>query len=1413
MTIYNWSRQWVERGTRQTDDDDLEFDPLFTLRQPKGHPSFALADLANIPILILLGEPGIGKTDEIKKHYQDFQSPQSDDAKLFYPEQVEDFRGIFTHPIFEVWSHGNHNLYLFIDGLDEEPLGFEEINRIIRYKFTWSHGNSINRLYIRMACRTAAWPESLGETLATIWGVENVGIYEIAPLERDEILLAANVEGLNDESFLEEVERAGVVALASKPLTLKSLIKTYAQTNGRLSDSQTELYERYCKALCEEPNPTRQEVPRLRGNLSSEQRMNVASQIAAIMLLTKHNSIWRSTTLEGLPESSIAIDELYSGQTDINREKIEEVLSTGLFVSRGERRLGWAHQSFAEFLAARYLGNLPKAQIRNLLFHPEDGKIKPELIEVAAWLASNNDDALQLILEAEEVIALFKTSIVVSDPTKRAKIMGNLLESLDKGALLDMAYSWKGRQRRYHRLNHPDLVHQLHPYIADNSRKPLARQVAIDVAEVCQLQELQNLLLEVALNEDEQYYIRKEAAFALNRIATSEIRIQLKPLIHGVPGDRDDDLKAAGLFAVWPDYITSEELFRALTPRRIHNYYGMYSSFIHRLSRDIDIVATDLPGAVKWVKRYTESYVDDSRDLDSSIQDLMNEIMIQAWNRLDEADVLEAFAEAAFVRLSRHLPILGRDFDFRREEQTELQQFRQDLLDNHEKRRGVLSAMFPLLLNEPPYLFWLGSYETPFILGNDLEWAITQYRNADAEDMRQLLLELIQRVFYRWDMHHMDSIYEAMTQDQTLKEKFHVFYSTELASESAAKARKNYELMSEREESRAVREIQTPIFDPPPSTRVLEYLERCEREDIKFWWHVNLWLMREANGNSLWDFMPDLTTFPGWQQVDETTRTRIIVTGLQYLYEGEPEPENWFGIGIPWRPALAGYRMLYFLLSLPEFLESLDSAIWKKWASIIVAYPSHWSNQEREPHRKLVAIAYRKAHDDVLVYLMELLGAYDEEGREVIFTSELLHKFDECWDSDLSEAVYEKFTSQELLPHTYDDLLLQLLKHNHSKAIEHALKLVIPIPSEGEERERAIKIAVHLLTLPQNIEWWPAFWVEFQKDIAFGREVITNIAGHYPDWIAIGAHLPESDLVDLYIWVATQFPRNNDYEELIEWSPVREVRDALLNHLISRGTQETVLGLRRVLDVFPDLYQAQAGLEKVQKYLRSMWQPPTPRQILELVQHQNARIVESSEQLLMVVIESLERLQVEFQAETPMSFALWNDIKKHGICRPKDEEDFSNYVKRHLEVDLASHGLIVNREVEIRRKYGRGGSPGEVPDIYIAATKSYGTQADIDPLVVVIEAKGSWYEHVKTSMQTQLVERYLIDNRYSHGLYLVGWFNCEQWRQDTNDPRHGYSVTLQDTIDTLRAELDAQAIELSSRGLTVKAFVVDVSLR
>ena len=36
-------------------------------------------------------------------------------------------------------------------------------------------------------------------------------------------------------------------------------------------------------------------------------------------------------------------------------EDVREVLDTGLFSARGERRMGWAHQTYEEFLGANYL--------------------------------------------------------------------------------------------------------------------------------------------------------------------------------------------------------------------------------------------------------------------------------------------------------------------------------------------------------------------------------------------------------------------------------------------------------------------------------------------------------------------------------------------------------------------------------------------------------------------------------------------------------------------------------------------------------------------------------------------------------------------------------------------------------------------------------------------------------------------------------------------------------------------------------------------------------------------------------------------------------------------------------------------------------------------------------------------------
>ena len=76
-------------------------------------------------------------------------------------------------------------------------------------------------------------------------------------------------------------------------------------------------------------------------------------------------------------------------------------------------------------------------------------------------------------------------------------------------------------------------------------------------------------------------------------------------------------------------------------------------------------------------------------------------------------------------------------------------------------------------------------------------------------------------------------------------------------------------------------------------------------------------------------------------------------------------------------------------------------------------------------------------------------------------------------------------------------------------------------------------------------------------------------------------------------------------------------------------------------------------------------------------------------------------------------------------------------------------------------------------------------------------------------MKAQLVDKYLEGNRRRHGLYLVGWFNCDQW--DDEDSRKGW-VSKQD-INAVQESLDRRACQLSEEDLRVRSVVLDTALR
>jgi len=96
-----------------------------------------------------------------------------------------------------------------------------------------------------------------------------------------------------------------------------------------------------------------------------------------------------------------------------------------------------------------------------------------------------------------------------------------------------------------------------------------------------------------------------------------------------------------------------------------------------------------------------------------------------------------------------------------------------------------------------------------------------------------------------------------------------------------------------------------------------------------------------------------------------------------------------------------------------------------------------------------------------------------------------------------------------------------------------------------------------------------------------------------------------------------------------------------------------------------------------------------------------------------------------------------------------------------------------------------------------------------DNITAIIEVKGCWNPALNHAMKTQLVGRYLKGNQCQHGLYLVGWFNCESW--DDNDYRKRQTPKVD--ISKAQEKFDNQAIELSQNGVQVRALVINTALR
>src|SRR5574337_923853 len=221
-----------------------------------------------------------------------------------------------------------------------------------------------------------------------------------------------------------------------------------------------------------------------------------------------------------------------------------------------------------------------------------------------------------------------------------------------------------------------------------------------------------------------------------------------------------------------------------------------------------------------------------------------------------------------------------------------------------------------------------------------------------------------------------------------------------------------------------------------------------------------------------------------------------------------------------------------------------------------------------------------------------------------------------------------------------------------------------------------------------------------------------------------------------YIWLVRHYRYAEDPQiEEAHWVGSRESiamwRDSSLSHLKGRGTPEACQAIRRIALELPELGWLKWTIQEAEDLTRrSTWLPPLPQDILRLASHQRGRLVQSGSQLLDVLLDSLKRLESKLQGETPAAIDLWEE----NVYRPKDENRFSDYVKRYLDEDLKQRGVIVNREVQIRR--GEAPGVGERTDIHVDALVLGPNGEAYDSVSAIIEVKGCWNRELYISQRS-----------------------------------------------------------------------------
>lgn len=1347
-----------------------------------------IEELLKYPCLVILGEPGIGKSTVMEERKKGLP-PEAE----FYDLRFAPATAVLGSEGLRRWQIGDGPFHLVIDSLDESP-DAHFANHLVGAL----RKGPPQALRLELACRAGEWPPILRQRLPEIFDGHRIGYFQVEPLRRRDVIEICKARRLDPGRFLDLVSERDLQPLARIPLTLELLLDVFEQ-NQALPRRLRELYEQASLLLCEERSASRQSVGTT-GMLSPRERLEVAAVLAAASVFSRCPVVCLETP--GAPDVGLlSIDELLAttAPLPVSLAAVREVLRTGLFTSRGPGRWGWSHQSFAEYLAARWAcsGGLTPGQTRQLLLHHEKvDTVVPQLVGVAAWLACFSPDIVALLAEhAPEYFIVADSELATEEHRARATE-----ELLKRAENLTLRRRW-ANGTEYRRLGHPSLASQLAPFITSGSFNPLTRRVALDVAAANQLPALFDTLCGVALDRSIAAGIRADAVEAAiaagSELPMAEVLARLRPLAE--PGDASDpneDIRAAVLEWLWPQHLAAVDLFRLLTLPERSQYFGRYEMFVSRLGATLK--PEHLVDALKWVERNARRHGSDDC---FAFEQPSGEICRLAAAHLQVPGVLAALAAAVHRRLSVYRSAFVVDDNNPWVLEADA---REALVRAIVGRAEATPGDATLLIH--PY------GQAPLVEEGDIQWVIEAWRSSVApqKDVWAALIKGL--VAFRTRVESLEAVLQVVG-DERVSDLLPMPRWIDPESDEARVARDN-EARSlqwqDEHEQRIAKARERNAVDIKAS------VERALNGDLNAWQTLVL---------RLWDRPPrrsaNLAEAVG--ELSEQDRSRMILAGRAFLFARDAEASRWLhDDDLVFYQAVAGYLTLRILAGHDcEWWRENRRALAGRWAGAVIGFSPHWLNddQDRDGHARAIAEVFEDAPGPARAALeMVLRRPY-----RAAFSLPVLRYLPA--HTEVTHAIRERLANPRLESQALGELLECLLRLELSAGLVVSAKLLSRRPARYAQvdarrgRVRSRPRSAHALrrrARERAMEHKEETCVRLLEEgsnqavnvvcgfTARDPRLATRVWSRFPDrhlrapW---GGSVDSDVLGGLYAWLQKNLilPTHNDGDDAF-FDDQLQFRLRLLEELSTRGTQESVAALRRLLIVFPgDVNLRFRCAEAEERYFENSWRPVAPRELLELARSANRRVVQSSPHLLECVLDAPKKYEAELHAETPAVMDLWSykTTSQIKVYWPKDENDLSDHLKRFLKRELTD--VLVNREVEIRPT--EGARAGQRTDLLIQA-KSAGTPERAE---VVIEVKGSWNADLESDLEQQLVERYLTGGTLRCGVYVIGWFASTSW--DATEQRR--QATARRDKAAVENFLVTRAKELSIGGRLVAVRVLN----